>query len=53
MQARITDTRMLNPQFFAAQIKIQTPIPNKKLECGYKARIYLPNISVQAQKFWI
>ena len=34
--ARTTDTRWLNPKFFAAQIQIQIPIPNAYFGCGYK-----------------
>jgi len=36
-----TDTRWLNPQFFAAQIQI--PIPNKYLRFGYKGLVFYSN----------
>ena len=38
MRTRTTDTRWLNPKFFAAQIQI--PIPNKYLGFGYKGLIF-------------
>ena len=40
-EARTTDTRRLNPKFFAAQIQIQIPIPNKYLGCGYKDLVFV------------
>ena len=36
---RTTDSRWLNPQFFAAQIQI--PIPNKYLGFGYKDLVFV------------
>ena len=34
---------MLNPKFFAAQIQIQIPIPNKYFVCGYKGLVFCRN----------
>jgi hypothetical protein len=41
MIPRTTDTQWLNPQFFAAQIRI--PIPNKYLGSGYKGLVFCKN----------
>ena len=37
-RARTTDTRKLNPEFFAARIQI--PIRNKYLGCGCKGLVF-------------
>ena len=39
--AQTMDTWRLNPYFFAAQIQIQIPIPNKYLGCGYKGLFFV------------
>ena len=39
--SRTTDTRWLNPQFFADKIQIQ--ISNKYLRCGYKGLVFCRN----------
>ena len=48
--SRTTDTRRLNPKFFAAQIQI--PIPNKYLGCRYKGRVIFVEIMVEQWKTW-
>ena len=37
------DTQRLNPKFFAAQIQVQIPIPNKYLGCEYKDLVFCKN----------
>ena len=41
VDSRTTDTRWLNPKFFAVQIQI--PIPNKYLGFGYKGLVFCRN----------